>query len=42
MFNANNVSPDKTPRSATSDLDLHYLPMFFLGDTRRKNINRYL
>ena len=27
VFNANCTDPDQTPRSAASDLGLHYLPM---------------
>ena len=29
-FNANSEDPDQTPRSAASDLGLHYLPLSFL------------
>ena len=36
VFNANNVDPDQTPRSAASDLGLHCLPMSLLWDTRLK------
>ena len=33
IFNANNVDPDQTPRSAASDLGLNCLPMlFFFGN----------
>ena len=28
-FNANSVDPDQTPRSAASDLGLHFLPISF-------------
>ena len=36
VFNANSVDPDPTPRSAASDLGLHYLPMSHLWDARLK------
>ena len=36
VFNANSVEPDQTPRSAASDLGLHYLPMSLLWDTKHK------
>ena len=32
VFNANNVDPDQTPRSAASDLGPHCLPMPLLWD----------
>ena len=28
LYNENNVDSDQTPRSAVSDLGLHYLPVF--------------
>ena len=33
-FNANNVDPDQTPRSAASNLGLHCLLMLLLWDAR--------
>ena len=36
VINANRVDPDQTPRSAASDLDLHYLSMSHLWDARHK------
>ena len=35
-FNANDVDPDQTPRSATFDLDLYCLPISLLWDARLK------
>ena len=32
ILNADSVNPDQTPRSAASDLDLHYLLMFVLRE----------
>ena len=31
---ANSGNPDQTPRSAASDLDLHFLPITILGVSR--------
>ena len=39
FLNANNVDPDKTPRSAASDLGLYCLPMSLLWDARHKWVN---
>ena len=39
VFNINSVDPDQTPRSATSDLGLHCLPMSFLESAGLKWIN---
>ena len=39
MLNANSADPDQTPRSAASDLGLHYLPMSHLQDARHKWFN---
>ena len=36
IFDANNVDPDQTPRSAVSDLGQHCLPLSLLWDTRYK------
>ena len=36
VLNANSVDPDQTPRSAASDLGLHYLPISHLWDARLK------
>ena len=36
IVHANSVDPDQTPRSAASELGLHYLPMTLLGDARLK------
>ena len=36
VFNANSVDPDQTPRSAASDLCLHFLPVSLLWDARHK------
>ena len=36
VLNANSVDPDQMPRSAASDLDLHYLPMSLLWDAMLK------
>ena len=36
IFNANNVDPDRTPRSAASDLGLNCLPMSLFWETRHK------
>ena len=36
VLKANSVNPDQTPRSAASDLGLHYLPIYFLQDARYK------
>ena len=33
-LNANSVDPDKMPRPAASNLDLHCLPVSLLWDTR--------
>ena len=38
LVNANSVDPDQAPRSAASDLGLHYLPMSHLWDARHKCI----
>ena len=35
-LNANNVDPDQTPRSVTSDLGLHCLQVSLLRDARLK------
>ena len=35
-LNANSVDPDRTPRSAASDLDLHCLLISLLWDARHK------
>ena len=35
-FNANSVDPDQMPRSAVSDLGLHWLPIFLYWDARHK------
>ena len=40
VFNANSVDPDQTPRTASSDLGLHFLPMSHLWDARLKWVNR--
>ena len=40
VVNANNVDPDQTPRSATSDLGLQCLPMSHLRDARHKRVKR--
>ena len=37
---ANNGDPDKTPRSAASDLGLHCLPVTLLGVSRLQWVNR--
>ena len=42
VFNANSVNPDQTPRSAASNLDLHYLPMSLLWDVRHKWVNSHV
>ena len=39
VLNANCVDPDQTPRSAASDLGLHYLPMSLLWDARLTWVN---
>ena len=36
VLTANNVDPDRTPRSVASDLGLHCLPMSFLWDASHK------
>ena len=36
---ANSVNPDQTPRSAASDLGLHYLPLSLLWDTGINGLN---
>ena len=38
VFNANSVDPNQAPRSAASYLDLHFLPVPFMG--RYLSINR--
>ena len=38
-LNANSVDPDQTPRSAASDVGLHYLPMSLLWEARLKWVN---
>ena len=40
VANAKSVDSDQTPRSAASDLGLHYLPISRLGDARHKWDNR--
>ena len=42
VLNANSVGPDQTPRSATSDLGLHGLPMSLLWDARLKWIKYHI
>ena len=39
VFNANSVDPDQTPRTAASDLGIHFLPMSHLWDARFKWAN---
>ena len=39
VFNANCVNPDRTPRSAASDLGLHCLLMSLLWDAMHKWVN---
>ena len=39
VAHANSVEPDLTPRSAVSDLSLHYLPITLLGFSRLKWVN---
>ena len=39
VFNANIVDPDQTPHCVASDLGLHCLLMFLLGDTRHNWFN---
>ena len=39
VYNADSVDPDQTPRSVTSYLGLHCLPMSLLRDTRRNWVN---
>ena len=41
VFNENNVDPDQTPRSAASDLALHYLSVILLGVSRLKWVKVY-
>ena len=36
VLNANSVDSNQTPRSAASDLGLHFLPMSLLWDARHK------
>ena len=36
LFNANRVDSDQRPHSVASDLDLHYLPIPLLQNTRNK------
>ena len=38
VFNANNVDTDQTPPFAASDLDLLYLPMSLLWDSRHNGL----
>ena len=40
VFNANRVNPDQTPRSLTSDLSLHCLPVFLSWDAKHKRVNK--
>ena len=42
MFNANIVDSDQTPRSAASDLCLHYLSMPILWDAGHKRVKTSL
>ena len=42
VINANSVDPDQTPRSTTSDLGLHCLPMSHLWDARHKWVKAML
>ena len=39
VSNANSVDPDQMPRSAASDLGLHYMHIFLLLDARRWWVN---
>ena len=36
VFNVSSVDLDQTPHSAASDMDLHFLPVSHLWDTRHK------
>ena len=38
VFNANDIDPDQTPKTAESDLGLHCLPMSLFGNARQNGL----